>query len=141
MSCGAESSRDVYQAELARLNAPWITRHAPELLTAADGGKDGAGGDPDAQRLRADGDADVEPGALLEEFVVPSCDRCGGILKVGVWRGWVCQACPRAAPPHVGRMAGNGWVDQGDRSRVRAQGESAPFVVREKGLHVREWRA
>jgi len=89
MSCRAESSRDVYQAELARLNAPWISRHSPELLTAAAGEKgngDGAGaaagGDPDVQRLRADGDADVEPGTYLEEFVVPSCERCGGILKV-----------------------------------------------------------
>ncbi|CAN0317358.1 unnamed protein product [Ectocarpus sp. 8 AP-2014] len=61
MSCRFESSRDVYQENLSRINAR-------------------AGGDPD-MRLRADGDADVEPGAYLGEFVVPACPRCGGILK------------------------------------------------------------
>lgn len=91
MSCRVESSRNAYQADLARLNARWISEHSPELTeatgmndpassaTAAAGtGQNGA----DARRLRADGDADVEPGAYLEDFVVPPCVRCGGVLKV-----------------------------------------------------------
>ncbi|CAM9992808.1 unnamed protein product, partial [Ectocarpus fasciculatus] len=91
MSCHLESSRDAYQANLSRINAQWIAKHSPDLEGTAAGeanklrGTAGAktaraGGDPDV-RLRADGDADVEPGAYLGEFVVPACPRCGGILK------------------------------------------------------------
>ncbi|CAM9332556.1 unnamed protein product [Scytosiphon promiscuus] len=36
---------------------------------------------PPPVHLRADGDADVEPGAYLGGFMVPDCDKCGGILK------------------------------------------------------------
>ncbi|CAM9665103.1 unnamed protein product [Ectocarpus sp. 13 AM-2016] len=91
MSCRFESSRDAYQQNLSRINARWIARHSPDLEgTPAGGAKTPggtagakttrAGGDPDV-RLRADGDADVEPGAYLEKFAVPACPRCGGILK------------------------------------------------------------
>lgn len=91
-SCRAESSRNAFQADLARLNGPWIREHSAELTKtegkddtaaaaeAAAGNGHGSGGD--ARRLRADGDADVEPGAYLEDFVVPPCVRCGGVLKV-----------------------------------------------------------
>lgn len=89
MSCRVKSSRNAYQANLARLNAPWIAEHSPELKAArkgtggaADAGHEGARtGDPSVH-LRADGDADVEPGAYLGEFVVPACEQCGGVLKV-----------------------------------------------------------
>ena len=93
MSCRVESSRNAYQANLAHLNAPWLAKHAPELTGAEDKG-DPACAAPattasehgrDGERrgkLRADGDADVEPGEYLEDFVVPACVRCGGILKV-----------------------------------------------------------
>lgn len=100
MSCQFESSRDAYQANLSRINAEWIAKHSPDFEGTTAGGVKvprgtagaktaRAGGDPDV-RLRADGDADVEPGAYLGEFVVPACPRCGGILKV---RGAAGEAC------------------------------------------------
>ncbi|CAM9568189.1 unnamed protein product, partial [Pylaiella littoralis] len=83
MSCRVESRRNAYQAGLARLNAPWIAKYSEENDSgggAADASENakagGAGG-----RLRADGDADVEPGDHLGEFIVPACAHCGGILK------------------------------------------------------------
>lgn len=91
LSCRTESSRNAYQADLARRNAPWITRYSAELtaetpnkgdpLTIAAASGNGHGGG-DARRLRADGDADVEPGEYLNDFVVPPCGRCGGVMKV-----------------------------------------------------------
>lgn len=82
MSCRASSSRNYYQDNLSRLNAGWIAAHSPGLEERRQAV---AGGDPDVvnvDRLRADGDADVELGAFLEEFVVPGCVQCGGVLKV-----------------------------------------------------------
>eukprot|EP00752_Nemacystus_decipiens_P008702 g7767.t1 len=93
MTCGVESSRNAFQADLARLNAPWISKYArelaeadkdnidPSLSTAASGNGHEGGG---ARLLRADGDADVEPGEHLHDFVVPPCVRCGGVLKPAV---------------------------------------------------------
>lgn len=93
MSCRVESSRNAYQEDLAKVNATWLSEHSPQLTGAkavgepslssaavASGSGRDAGGD--ARRLRADGDADVEPGEYLEEFTVPPCARCGGVLKV-----------------------------------------------------------
>lgn len=79
MSCRVSSSRNAHQANLAKINARWRAKYSPDL-----GSRSAAvGRDPDVERLRADGDADVEPGAYLGDFVVPACVRCGGILKVG----------------------------------------------------------
>lgn len=81
MCCGVEACRHEYQAQLATLNAPWMDKHAEALGM---GDKPKSGGDPDV-RLRADGDADVEPGERLKDFVVPECSECGGFLKVKAW--------------------------------------------------------
>ena len=62
MGCERKSPRDEVQSELERLNAGWVG------LDAADA---------------PDGDADLE-GADFSSFAVPSCPRCGGVLKPDV---------------------------------------------------------
>ncbi|CAN0408590.1 unnamed protein product [Ascophyllum nodosum] len=77
MSCIRETCRNTHQADLARINASLIAEHAP-----ASGRPGGAveSGDPGV-RLRADGDAEVETGDRTQDFIVPACSRCGGVLK------------------------------------------------------------
>ena len=62
MGCGRGSPRDALQDEFSRLNADWLHLDAKEA---------------------PDGDADLE-GADFSSFVVPSCRRCGGVLKPDV---------------------------------------------------------
>jgi NAD-dependent SIR2 family protein deacetylase len=62
VDCELRSSRDELQDELGRLNAGWLDLDATEA---------------------PDGDADLE-GADFSSFVVPSCRRCGGVLKPDV---------------------------------------------------------
>jgi NAD-dependent SIR2 family protein deacetylase len=62
LDCELKSSRDELQDELGRLNADWRELDATEA---------------------PDGDADLE-GADFSSFVVPSCRRCGGVLKPDV---------------------------------------------------------
>lgn len=57
-------------------------------------------------RLRADGDAEIAPDADLGEFIVPSCARCGGILKVRRGEGQLTSArscCTDGAPGRGGQ--------------------------------------
>ena len=62
MDCGRRSPRDEFQDELGRLNAGWVDLDATEA---------------------PDGDADLES-ADFSSFAVPSCRRCGGVLKPDV---------------------------------------------------------
>jgi NAD-dependent SIR2 family protein deacetylase len=62
MDCQRRSARDELQDELGRLNGDWL--------------------DLDA-RQAPDGDADLE-GTDFSTFVIPSCERCGGVLKPDV---------------------------------------------------------
>jgi NAD-dependent SIR2 family protein deacetylase len=62
MDCEARSPRDELQDDLSRLNPDWFDLEAPEA---------------------PDGDADLE-GADFSSFVVPTCRRCGGLLKPDV---------------------------------------------------------
>jgi NAD-dependent SIR2 family protein deacetylase len=62
MDCEQRSPRVELQDELGRLNADWLDLDAAEA---------------------PDGDADLE-GADFSSFVVPSCRRCGGLLKPDV---------------------------------------------------------
>ena len=60
LGCGATEARDALQARLLALNP---------------------GADAAAHALAPDGDAEVDPAA---GFVVPGCERCGGVLKPDV---------------------------------------------------------
>ncbi len=62
MQCGARSPRAELQSELGRLNPGWLDLDAGQA---------------------PDGDADLE-GADFSSFAVPSCRRCGGVLKPDV---------------------------------------------------------
>jgi NAD-dependent SIR2 family protein deacetylase len=62
MDCERRSPRDELQDELARLNGGWLDLDAGQA---------------------PDGDADLE-GADFSSFAVPSCRRCGGVLKPDV---------------------------------------------------------
>jgi NAD-dependent SIR2 family protein deacetylase len=62
MDCGQRSPREELQDEISRLNPAWLD------LDAADA---------------PDGDADLEE-ADFSSFAVPSCGRCGGVLKPDV---------------------------------------------------------
>lgn len=59
LSCGAVEDRDALQTRIAALNPRWVSRAAP---------------------MAPDGDADL-PGDVIDAFVVPACERCGGVLK------------------------------------------------------------
>jgi len=62
MACERRSPREELQDELCRLNADWLDLDGTEA---------------------PDGDADLEE-ADFSSFVVPSCRRCGGVLKPDV---------------------------------------------------------
>jgi NAD-dependent SIR2 family protein deacetylase len=62
MVCERRSPREELQDELGRLNAEWLDLDATEA---------------------PDGDADLEE-VDFSSFVVPSCGRCGGVLKPDV---------------------------------------------------------
>ncbi|GAB3714673.1 hypothetical protein GCM10028815_31950 [Mariniluteicoccus flavus] len=70
LDCGVTSSRERLQERLAALN--------PLLADAGQGDTDIAAGQAE---LRPDGDAVVDD---WEDFVVPECVRCGGVLKPDV---------------------------------------------------------
>ncbi len=62
MDCERRSPREELQDELGRLNADWLDLDATEA---------------------PDGDADLEA-MDFSTFVIPSCERCGGVLKPDV---------------------------------------------------------
>src|SRR5690606_33117989 len=62
LNCGATSGRAPFQDRLSRANPGWSTRQALQA---------------------PDGDADLE-GMDFDEFQVPDCEECGGILKPDV---------------------------------------------------------
>jgi NAD-dependent SIR2 family protein deacetylase len=62
MGCAAQTPREELQDALGRLNAGWGDLYAADA---------------------PDGDADLE-GADFSSFAVPSCPRCGGVLKPDV---------------------------------------------------------
>jgi len=62
MACRQSLDRRAFQTQLADLNPQWIRADA---------------------RFAPDGDADLEP-TSTDDFVVPDCPACGGILKPAV---------------------------------------------------------
>ena len=59
LACGALEDRDALQQRILGLNPGWTSRHVPTA---------------------PDGDAEL-PTERIERFVVPACERCGGVLK------------------------------------------------------------
>jgi NAD-dependent SIR2 family protein deacetylase len=71
LDCGSEFPREDIQARLGTLNAGWLASARWDGLHADDAD------------FAPDGDADVARDAV-DGFVVPDCDRCGGVLKPAV---------------------------------------------------------
>lgn len=71
LSCGHTIDRDQFQDELSELNPTWKD-YSDEMINL---GQD--------IKTNPDGDADVKDKSF-ESFVVPSCDKCYGILKPAV---------------------------------------------------------
>ncbi|QDG52384.1 NAD-dependent protein deacetylase [Persicimonas caeni] len=63
LECDAIEPRDDLQERLTRLNPEWGSRHATELAP--------------------DGDAEL-PTAIPDDFVIPACTQCSGVLKPNV---------------------------------------------------------
>jgi NAD-dependent deacetylase sirtuin 4 len=66
IACGTPVARDDFQQRLLEVNADW-----PPLLL------------PDTVEIRPDGDAEL-PDETMEDFRVPACEVCGGIMKPDV---------------------------------------------------------
>ncbi|VDM54555.1 unnamed protein product [Angiostrongylus costaricensis] len=64
MQCNDVTSREEHQRALEKLNAEWMKVNVPG-------------------EMAPDGDVEVDEGAH-ESFVLPSCKKCGGILKTDV---------------------------------------------------------
>ncbi len=62
LGCGSRIDRDVFQARLEALNPDW---------------------NPASETVRPDGDAELSD-ADYDDFAVPACTQCGGILKPAV---------------------------------------------------------
>lgn len=70
LACGHEEARDAYQQRLLALNAGWAER----LRREAERG---------AVETAPDGDVEL-PAWALEDFRVPACPLCGGVMKPDV---------------------------------------------------------
>ncbi|HEX2123180.1 MAG TPA: NAD-dependent protein deacetylase [Thermoanaerobaculia bacterium] len=71
LDCRAELPREEMQERLAALNGEWLANAPWDSLRGEEAD------------FAPDGDADVAP-QLVGGFVVPDCDRCGGMLKPAV---------------------------------------------------------
>ena len=123
IACGTPVPRDVFQQRLLESNADW-----PPLR------------DPGMVHIRPDGDAEL-PDAELEDFRVPACHVCGGIMKPDV-----VFFGENVAAPVVGRawsvfeegdvllVAGSSLtVYSGRRFIDRATRDGMPIVVINRG--------
>lgn len=71
LECRSEFPRAVIQQRLTSLNQEWLDNAPWKSLQA------------DEADFAPDGDAELSRD-VVSEFIVPECDRCGGVLKPGV---------------------------------------------------------
>uniref|UniRef100_A0A0G4HR52 Deacetylase sirtuin-type domain-containing protein n=1 Tax=Chromera velia CCMP2878 TaxID=1169474 RepID=A0A0G4HR52_9ALVE len=86
LNCGWKGARSSWQQRLLSLNEGWMRRHGLQRVKRSGGESTGesplsAGA---VERLRADGDADLDGHADYGSFQVPVCSRCGGMVKPDV---------------------------------------------------------
>ncbi len=67
LGCGRQTPRRAFQAELEERNKEWVDTYVPATEL----------------QMFSDGDVDLED-VRYEEFYVPACEACGGVLKPNV---------------------------------------------------------
>jgi len=123
LGCGARVPRSEFQDRLMALNPEWAD-HLSKVLRTCD------------IVAAPDGDADLPDGAI-EEFRVPGCEVCGGIMKPDVV--YFGENVPRARVDEAWRLYEEGevllvvgsslTVYSGRRFVDRARGEGVPVGV------------
>jgi NAD-dependent deacetylase sirtuin 4 len=118
LDCGAAVRRDDFQAGLLALNAEWSERLSGEIESAPDG------------------DAEL-PAWAMEEFRVPACAGCGGVMKPDVV--FFGENVPAETVADAWRLFGEGdvllvagsslTVYSGRRFIYRAQQDGVPIGI------------
>lgn len=78
LQCGFSIDRDSFQEQVKELNPKWAS--AIENLEIADPGSDKNFG----MQQRPDGDIEIDEKFWEEDFEIPNCQKCGGMLKPDV---------------------------------------------------------
>lgn len=78
IECGYTIDRDLFQDELKALNPKWAA--AIENLGHGSPGSDKSFG----MKQRPDGDIEIDEKFWEEDFIIPTCQKCGGVLKPDV---------------------------------------------------------
>ncbi|KAK4264701.1 hypothetical protein QN277_025840 [Acacia crassicarpa] len=78
IDCGFSFSRSAFQDELKALNPKWAA--AIESLDHGDPGSEKSFG----MKQRPDGDIEIDEKFWEEEFIIPTCQKCNGVLKPDV---------------------------------------------------------
>lgn len=78
LQCGTSINRDLFQEQVKSLNPKWAS--AIESLEGGDPGSDKNFG----MQQRPDGDIEIDEKFWEEDFDIPNCQQCGGMLKPDV---------------------------------------------------------
>ncbi|GMG99827.1 hypothetical protein Nepgr_001667 [Nepenthes gracilis] len=78
LNCGYSFCRHTFQDQLKALNPKWAA--AIDSLEISSPGSDRSFG----MRIRPDGDIDIDEKFWEEDFVIPTCPKCEGVLKPDV---------------------------------------------------------
>ncbi|KAM0940550.1 putative histone deacetylase [Dioscorea sansibarensis] len=78
LDCGASICRNLFQEQVKTLNPKWAS--AIENLESGNPGSDKSFG----MQQRPDGDIEIDEKFWEENFIIPDCQQCGGLLKPDV---------------------------------------------------------
>ncbi|KAL6905520.1 hypothetical protein ACP4OV_003121 [Aristida adscensionis] len=78
LDCGTLISRELFQEQLKNLNPKWA--EAIDSLEVGQPGSDKSFG----MQQRPDGDIEIDEKFWEQDFEIPSCNQCGGVLKPDV---------------------------------------------------------
>ncbi|KAG2711506.1 hypothetical protein I3760_04G079700 [Carya illinoinensis] len=78
LDCGFSFNRDLFQEQVKELNPKWAA--AIESLRYSSRGSDKSFG----MKQRPDGDIEIDEKFWEEDFHIPTCEKCNGVLKPGV---------------------------------------------------------
>lgn len=78
LNCGTSIARNAFQDQVKALNSKWAA--AVESLEHGDPGSDKNFG----MQQRPDGDIEIDEKFWEQDFVIPDCNQCGGMLKPDV---------------------------------------------------------